>query len=386
MRFLFLFSVTAFCGLSSCKQEETPPSLKPDFLFGADLSYVNQVLDKGGVYKSGGTPADPFQIFKQHGANLVRLRLWNNPVWTRNVYGDEGTQMYNDLSDVIRSMEKAKQQALPVLLDFHYSDTWADPGNQRIPAAWQEIRSINVLRDSVYNYTFKTLTHLKNLNLLPKYVQVGNEINCGMFFTDAPAGFPACNGCNGQWPNLRTVIKSAIQAVKDVSGEIKIMLHVADPKNVDWWFTQLTSGGEIIAFDIIGFSYYPLWHTTVQTYQISDQVAAFKSKFGKQVMILETAYPWTTGGNDNYTNLFGSQAPIPGYPYTPAGQLALLKALTQEVIDGGGAGIVYWEPAWITSGLKDLWGSGSSWENNTFFDFSGELNSGIQFMLHPYTY
>lgn len=375
-------------GIAACQEDSPePPVNEPgDFLFGADLSYVNQVLDFGGTFKVSGAVTNPYKIFKDNGTNMVRLRLWHNPVWTKEVYGEDGTQLYSDIMDVANAIEAARQQQLKVLLDFHFSDTWADPGNQKIPAAWQDIRNITVLRDSVYNYTSKTLNYLKTRSLLPEYIQLGNETNCGMLYTNAPAGFPACNGCNGQWTNLRTVIKAGIQAIKDVAPDSKIILHVADPVNVDWWFTNVMNGVEVNNFDIIGFSYYPLWHTGVPLLQISNNIAAFKSKFGKDIMILETAYPWTTAGNDSYTNLFGGQTALSGYPYTNAGQLALMKALTQEVIDGGGIGLIYWEPAWITSDMKDLWGTGSAWENNTFFDYSGELNSGIQFMTHTYKF
>jgi len=118
---------------------------------GADLSYVNQILDHGGIYKDSGEIRDPYRIFRENGTNLVRLRLWHNPVWTKEVYGDQGTQLYNDLADVEKSIEAAKTQGMAVLLDFHYSDTWADPGKQIPPAAWKNIRDLDVLRDSVYH-------------------------------------------------------------------------------------------------------------------------------------------------------------------------------------------------------------------------------------------
>lgn len=388
-----LLSVTVIVGMlgfGACKDDPvTPPD--PDqveFIFGADLSYVNQVLDYGGEFKGGGVVTNPYKIFKDNGTNLVRLRLWHNPVWTKEVYGDDGTQLYSDIKDVEKAIGLARQEGMQVLLDFHYSDTWADPGNQKIPAAWTDIKSISVLKDSVYNYTFKILNYLKSKSLLPEFVQIGNETNCGMLYSDAPSGFPSCNGCDGQWSNLRTVIKSGIQAVRDVedASKIKVILHVADPRNVDWWFTNVVNAGEVADFDIIGFSYYPIWHTTVPILQVSTSVASFKNKFNKDVMILETAYPWTTNGNDAYTNIFGGQTPVGGFPYTNQGQLDMMKILTQEVIDGGGIGIIYWEPAWITSDMKDLWGTGSAWENNAFFDFNGELNSGIQFMTHDYNF
>lgn len=388
-----LLSVTVIVGMlgfGACKEDPvTPPDPdRVEFLFGADLSYVNQVLDYGGEFKAGGVVTNPYKIFKDNGTNLVRLRLWHNPVWTKEVYGDDGTQFYSDIKDVEKAIGLARQEGMQVLLDFHYSDTWADPGNQKIPAAWTDIKSISVLKDSIYNYTFKTLNYLKSKSLLPEFVQIGNETNCGMLYSDAPSGFPSCNGCDGQWSNLRTVIKSGIQAVRDVedASKIKVILHVADPRNVDWWFTNVVNAGEVVDFDIIGFSYYPIWHTTVPILQVSTSVASFKNKFNKDVMILETAYPWTTDGNDAYTNIFGGQTPVGGFPYTNQGQLDMMKILTQEVIDGGGIGIIYWEPAWITSDMKDLWGTGSAWENNAFFDFNGELNSGIQFMTHDYNF
>lgn len=379
----------------ACKDDPEPvkppdPDVTDEFYFGADLSYVNQILDHGGTYKDGGTIQSPYKIFSDHGANVIRLRLWHNPAWTKEVYGAAGTQLYNDLADVTKAIELSKAQGLSVLLDFHYSDSWADPGKQEIPLAWKDIRDINVLSDSVYNYTFKVMTHLKAKNLLPELVQLGNETNCGMLYTNAPGGFPACNVCDGQWQRMGTVVNRAINAVRNVAEsstvKTKIILHVADPQHVDWWFDNMmdASKGNVQGFDIIGFSYYPLWHTTVSLDQLSNRVSGFKSKYNKPVVILETAYPWTTEFNDNYNNQFGSQTPIDGYPYTKKGQYDLMVKITQEVKEGGGTGVFYWEPAWISSQIKDLWGTGSSWENNTFFDFDGNAIEGIDFMKYQY--
>jgi arabinogalactan endo-1,4-beta-galactosidase len=368
--------------------DEQEPADLSNFYFGADLSYVNQVLDHNGTYRDNGTVKNPYAIFKDHGTKLVRLRLWHDPVWTKEVYGANGTQLYNDLYDVEKSMALAKTQGMAVLLDFHYSDSWADPGKQEIPQAWKEIKEISVLKDSVYQYTRKVLQYLKGKNLLPEMVQLGNEINCGMLYTDAPAGFPTCNNCNGQWQSLGEVINGGIQAVREISPVsstgTKILLHVADPKNVEWWFDNIKGAGKVTDFDMIGFSYYPLWHTTVGVEALSDNIAKWRTQYNKDVMILETAYPWTTEGKDSYNNQFGGQTPLTGYPFTAKGQYDLLKKITQEVIDGGGRGVVYWEPAWISSGLKDLWGSGSSWENCTFFDFNGNVIQGIDFMKDAY--
>lgn len=381
---LFILFFSTACKDDSIKITIDPPRDLTGFYFGVDLSYVNQILDYGGVYKDGGVVKNPYQIFKNHGTKLVRLRLWHNPVWTKDVYDPPGDQLYNDILDVEKAIQLSKEQGLQVLLDFHYSDTWADPGRQEIPVAWQDIKSIDVLKDSIYNYTLKTLQYLEDKDLMPEFVQIGNETNCGMLSTSVPAGFPACNVCNGAWQNAGALINRAIDAVKDVSTTTKIILHVADPKNVEWWFDNMTSNGSVTNFDVIGFSYYPLWHTTVPLDQLSNEIATFKSKYGKEVMILETAYPWTTAGDDSYDNLFTNEPPITGYPKTNHGQLDMLKKITQETLEGGGLGLIYWEPAWITSNLKDLWGTGSSWENSTFFDFDGNVHVGIDYMTSSY--
>jgi arabinogalactan endo-1,4-beta-galactosidase len=367
---------------------EPPPDETGDFYFGADLSYVNQILDKGGLYKDDNTVNDPYAIFADNGANLARFRLWHNPQWTKEVYDPDGTEMYNDLEDVEKSIAAARGEGMEVLLDFHFSDTWADPAKQYIPAAWNEIVSIDVLEDSVYNYTFKTLQYLNSKGLLPELVQLGNETNCGMLFSEAPESFPKCNVCNGEWSNMGKVLNAGIKAVRDVTAnttiKTKVILHVADPKNVDWWFTNIKSQGMVTDFEIIGFSYYPLWHTTVQLNDVSTKVNEFKTKFSKDVIILETGYPWTTLFEDSYNNHFGDSQPIPGYAFTEDGQLAFMKKLTREVMEGKGIGVIYWEPAWISSDMKDLWGTGSAWENVAFFNFNGNAVKAMDYMNFEY--
>ena len=165
---------------SNCSNND--PELKPSegsdppqgYIFGADLSYVNQVLDHGGVFKEDDLMKDPYTIFRDHGTNLVRLRLWHDPQWTKEVYSPAGSQLYNDLFDVERAITEVKKQGMATLLDFHYADNWADPGKQPIPAAWREIKDISVLADSVYNYTYATLDYLNNKGLMPEFVQIGN--------------------------------------------------------------------------------------------------------------------------------------------------------------------------------------------------------------------
>lgn len=389
------FLMLSLLVLINCSPEEKDlPGIlvnEPDtisFYFGADLSYVNQILDFGGEYKDGGEVRNPYRIFSDRGSNLSRFRLWHNPTWTKTIYGAQGTQLYNDIYDVEKAIKISKENGMEVLLDFHYSDNWADPGQQRIPAAWTQISNINDLVDSVYNYTFKTLSYLNNKELMPELVQIGNEINPGMLLTGGTTSFPSCSAYDGQWANLGKVINAGIQAVRAVSAnseiKTKIALHVADPKNVVWWFDKITSSGGVSDFDIVGFSYYPIWHDEISVSALENTVAGFVSKYGREVMILETAYPWTVQGIDNYPNQFGNATPFAGFPFSSIGQLDMMKAITTALVDGGGSGIIYWEPAWISSDMHDQWGVGSTWENVTLFDFNGNVLKGMDFMTADY--
>lgn len=362
------------------------------FAMGVDLSYVNQVLDHGGVYRdSTGEEVDPYSLFADRGANVVRVRLWHDPEWVREeVYEDPEVPLYSGLADVTETIRKAKAQNVAVNLDLHYSDVWADPSTQEIPEAWRDVERLEVLKDSVYRYTKQTLQHLNQQGLMPEMVQIGNETNCGMMYTDAPSDFPDLNVCDGgHWETLGEVLSSGIRAVRDVAEnsdvDPKVLLHVAQPENVEWWFDNVTSQGGVSNFDVVGFSYYAPW-SDVPLDEVGTHVSTFNEAYQREVMILETAYSWTMDNADEYGNIFGEDSRVDGYPATPAGQKAYVIDLTQQVVDGGGDGLMYWEPAWITSDMRDLWGQGSSWENNAFFDFQGEELPVFDFLTHPYSF
>jgi arabinogalactan endo-1,4-beta-galactosidase len=386
MRYIALFMI--FIGLLlGCKKSDNnppddPPVIYPasKFVMGADLSNVNQILDHGGIYKDSGTVQNPYASVKKHGANVVRFRLFHNPVWTKEVYGTNGTQMYSDLSDVKKGIERAKSAGLKVCLDFHYSDSWAGTDKQTVPAAWQSL-SLTILHDSLYNYTFNTLNALGDAGLMPEYVQTGNEINPGLLL-------PQGNRWNNNEANMVYLLNGAIKAVRDasLSNSIKpeIIFHIAQPENVRTWFYGLAEKG-LTGYDIIGFSYYYMWSATPLA-NISNMVSMLKTTFKKDVMIMETTYPWTTDYADSYNNIINTSLLLPGYPATEKGQYEYMHELTKEIIEGGGIGIFAWEPAWITSTMKDLWGTGSSWECNTFFDFDGNSIKGIKFMTDNYNF
>jgi arabinogalactan endo-1,4-beta-galactosidase len=184
------------------------------------------------------------------------------------------------------------------------------------------------------------------------------------------------------------LLTSGIQAIRDAASsntiKPKIIIHIAQPENVEPWFNGMAAKG-LAGYDIIGISYYYLW-STVSLKDVSNYISRVKTSFGKDVMIMETAYPWTTGYSDSYTNIINTSKLLPEYPATADGQYNYMVALTQEIIDGGGKGIFYWEPAWITSNMKDSWGTGSSWECNTLFDFQGEILKGMHYMTSQYKF
>lgn len=363
---LFLLTLTSACKNDKTVVDDNDPILENNFYRGADLSYVNEVEDCGAIYyNQEGMQEDPYAIFKNSGANLVRLRLWHTPDWTN----------YSTYEDVEKSIRRAKEQDMDVLLDFHYSDTWADPHKQKIPKAWeQHIDNTEVLGDSIYNYTYNVLSNLHKKNLLPEIVQVGNEINAMI-----------CQGDELEWPidwNRNShLLNKGIQAVRDASNnfnkEIGVMLHIAQPENALWWFKQATENN-VNDFDWIGLSYYPKW----SEYDFNNLPQALDSlamTYNKKLMIVETAYPFTLENNDAAGNILGQDALIDGYEMSPTGQLNYLNKLKQIMEPYRGGGVIYWEPAWVSSTCETLWGVGSHWDNATLFDHSNKATVAMDF-------
>ncbi len=349
-----------------------------EFTMGADLSYVNQVEDYGGVYKDSGKVKDLFQIMKNHGTNLVRVRIWHTPKWVGSL---NNGKVYYNLFDIEKTIRRAKEAGMAVNLDFHYSDTWADPGNQETPAAWKGL-SLNTLTDSIYNYTLQVLNYLQSKDLVPEMVQVGNETNNGMIW---PSGKVTGNN----FAAFSQLLNAGIKAVRNFSAtsaiKPKIILHVAQINNADYWAKGITSNG-VTDYDILGLSHYTKWSGVKTMQGVTDSIRQFTSRYGKTVMVVETAYPHTGDNADSYTNIFSAADSAQGYGVSKEGQYKYLKDLTQAIIAGGGKGIMYWEPAWISSRLNDGWGIGSSWENNALFDFNGNALPSIDYMNYPYKF
>ena len=379
---IFVFLMLS-CNSSENKEVEVIQLKKyktDEFVMGADLSYVNAVQDYGGKFMDdGGKVTDPFVHLSQNGANVVRVRLWHNPEWQKSLYG---SVKYHQLSDVTKTIQRAKQAGMQINLDIHYSDDWADPAKQATPKAWQNA-NLNVLKDSIYQYTLKVLQHLKSQNLTPEFIQIGNENNGGMCF-------PLGKINNNNFSNFGQLLTSGIKAVRDfsTSSDIKpkIILHVAQLQNADYWANGVVNQAGVKDFDILGISHYYQW-SEVKTFEaITSQIKNLKAKFGKEIMIVETAFPWTTNNADQYSNILSATNIPSGYKASKEDQLKYMQDLTQAIINGGGTGIMYWEPCWVSSNLKDQWGTGSSWENNTFYDFTGKPLPVIQYMTTEYKF
>lgn len=339
------------------------PQSNPPFYVGADLSFLQQIESGGSVFKENGTPKDILTILKGHGINTIRLRIWNSPA--------DG---WNDLTKTLAMAKRVKNAGLSLLLDFHYSDTWADPGKQTKPAAWQSL-SFTSLTDSVSQYTARVILALKAQGTRPQLVQVGNEITCGFLWPDGSV----CdtNNTTKHWQNFCTLLKAGIKAVRDnlSADSTAIMIHIdrgGDYSGASWFFDDLNAQG--VQYDYIGLSYYPWWHGDLTA--LTGNISKLASRYGKKIIIAETAYPWTLSWNDGTNNIVGSSSQLlAGYPATPDGQYQFLKneiALLKQLPSGLGAGVFYWEPDWVASPAL-----GSSWENLALFDFSNNALVGL---------
>jgi arabinogalactan endo-1,4-beta-galactosidase len=320
---------------------------------GADISSLQQSEDLGArYYDEDGLQGDPLQILQDHGVNYIRLRVWVNPA-----------NGYNDKNKLVEFARKVKAKGLKLLIDLHFSDTWADPEHQAKPAAWAG-HSFGQLQADVYDHTYSVCSNLKAAGLTPDMLQVGNEINPGLLLPE---------GSTSNWDNLAALLKPGCQAVKDCSASILVMLHIAnagDQAGARAWFDNATSHS--VSWDVIGLSYYSYWHGTPQA--MTATVKEMRSRYAKPVVIVETAYPFTILENDQEINSIHSLSQLPPeYPASPAGQAANLRAVIQAARQGGAIGFFYWEPTW-TAIKGNGWdpanpNSGCQWENQALFDY-----------------
>ena len=326
---------------------------------GGDTSSLYRGEQLGGVYyNSSGVRQNALQILKNAGMDYVRLRVWVNPA--------DGFDSESQLLAAAR--EAHGTYGLPILLDLHYSDTWADPGHQSVPGAWSA-DTLSRLESQVYAYSKQVVADLVSQGTAPAMVQVGNEINAGMIWPD---------GSIANWPQLAALLTQGVAGVKAAYSSAKIVLHLSSSDSLSTlenWYT--TAIGDGVPFDVIGLSYYDYWHGRLDVLQ--TDLDALAAKYGKPLIVAETAYPWTMANGDSETNSVNSSNTTldAGYPASAAGQAANFRdvlSVVQAVPGGLGLGAFSWEPTW-TVVAGNGWdpanaSSGDGWENQAMFDFS----------------
>lgn len=338
---------------------------------GADVSSLKKSEDLGGVYypadQKKPKPVSALKILEDEGATHVRLRVWVDPA-----------DSYHDLHELAVMAKRAKKENLKVLVDLHYSDTWADPGTQTVPARWSNL-TVDQLEAAVFLHTFAACAAVRASGTYPDMVQIGNELNSGMLWPYGHTWNPP------SWENLGRFLKAGYNAVKICSPKTKVVLHLAEGGNngaFRWWFDNIIAQG--VKFDVIAASYYGYWHGSMGDLQYNLNDLA--TRYGKEILVAETAYPFTLGYNDSHSNSIGlPEQLVAGYPATPEGQAANLRdvlSIVRAVPNGLGLGVFYWDATW-TAVPGNGWdptdaASGNSWENQALFDFDSVATPALK--------
>ena len=328
-----------------------------NFYKGVDISSLLELEDNGlKLYNVAGMEVDALDLCQENGVNSVRLRIWNEPSRVPEAKG------YCDLEKTLIMAKRIKEKRMHFMLDFHYSDFWADPGKQRKPYAWEHL-SPDELVQAVYDYTKEVLECLTKEGCQPDMVQVGNEIRSGMLFPD------------GEVPNfmqLAKLLNAGIQAVRDVNPKIRVMIHLDQGGKYVFlkeWFDSIMAAG-LLPFDVIGVSFYPFWHGTFM--DLKNSLEGLVERYKLPVIVVETAHPWRRSVDGFVTE---EQERIAGFcaGVEEQGQvLKLLMNIVASVSNDMGCGVYYWEPLVVPMEGQ------SSWANNMgVLDLNGHVLPGF---------
>jgi len=355
-----------------------------------DVSTLEETERLGGKFYENGKESPLYDILKRHGVTSIRLRLWNNPYNEKGeTYGAGGC----DIETVLRMASRAVQNGMNWMLDIHYSDFWADPARQFIPKEWQGF-TLDQMEKAVYEYTKETLARCKKEALYPRYVQIGNEITNGMLWPLGKVDYDKVTGDPVSYENMIRLLKAGVTAARE-SGNVKILLHLErsyDNERYRRWFDAVTAAD--IDYDIIGVSYYPHWHGTME--KIKYNLDDISTRYNKDVMVVETAYPFTDNADIPGVSLVvhGKQlfdgSPLP-YPHSPEGQRDFLRDLVKMAKSVKRCkGLYYWEPAWLPVDgstwstesarkyiAEEHKSGGNEWANQCLFDYKGNLLPAI---------
>ena len=354
------------------------------FIKGMDLSTLLELERCGAKYYDNGQEMDVLDIMKKYDVDTIRLRLWNEPC---SEEGEPYGAGNNDLDETIAIGQRVSDAGFGVLLNFHYSDFWADPGKQIKPKAWTNY-GVEELEKAVYNFTRESLAKVLDAGVNVTMIQVGNELSNGLLWPE---------GKVPNYDNIAKFVSSGIRACREVKGDIPIMIHLDNGGNnalYRKWFDNYTKRGE--DFDYIGLSYYPFWHGSLQ--MLEDNMNDIAVRYGKELIIAEVSMGYTMEDYKDYEKLSDGErkgyATKPElvakieYPMTIQGQVDFTKDFLNRVAhvaDNKGAGFFWWEPAWIPvpgsawatpASLKymnDPGPCGNEWANQALFDYEGNV-------------
>ncbi len=319
------------------------PFVKPRFLKGADISSVPEKEEKGFLFMDAdGNPTDPLDLLAGNGMNSVRLRIWNDPSKVPESGG------YCDLAHTVAMARRIREHGMHFLLDFHYSDHWADPGKQNKPDAWKDL-NFKELKKAVYDYTKEVLTELSKNDALPDMVQIGNEVRSGILFPD---------GAAPDYQSLAALINAGIRAVRDVSESIAVMIHLDQGGRFYYlreWFDAMFAAG-MDRIDAIGISFYSFWHGTFK--DLKDSMAQLIDRYDLPVYVVETAHPWRHCEGEHVNIDMMKKAGYPAGVEEQKNALSLVMQIAAEVSGERESGVYYWEPLCIPE--HDI----SSWDEN----------------------
>ena len=342
-------------------------NLPEEFIFGMDASAVPS-LEAGGVkyYDHDGTEKDVYQILSEHGINYIRVRVWNDP-FDKNGNGYGGGNC--DIDNAIAIGKRATEYGMKLLVNFHYSDFWADPSKQMVPKAWQGM-NIDLKSEALYSYTKECLEKLVAAGVDIGMVQIGNETNGAMCGESSSKV--------GGWKKITQLMSAGSKAVREVCPDALIAIHFANPEkvtNYESYSANLDYYG--VDYDVFASSYYPYWHGTYDN--LAEVLNKVTQKYGKKVMVAETSYAYTPENTDFYGNTVGEgDGLVKNYPYTVQGQANLVRDVIDTVVNKmeNGIGIFYWEGTWIASGGESyeenlaLWEKyGSGWASSYAADY-----------------
>lgn len=367
-------------------------------LRGGDISELDYVEDLGAkFYDADGTQGDCLDILKANGVNIVRLRLYHTPgnavrysdggyTYTYKVHKD-----YQDLADILRLAKRAKEHGFKIVLTLHYSDFWTNGTEQFKPQAWQDITDVDVLKDSVYEYTKNVLLAMTNQGTAPDYVCIGNEIQSGILFGYYTADGSYMDSSNGGYCNnmsqLASLLGQGSKAVREVCPNAKIIMHLTLNTSItqstyEWFFDEMNANG--LEYDIIGESYYPYWTNEKPSYMASLAQALY-NRYGKESMIMECGYSWTQyRPSGRYWGNYEGQLHMNGTAYneaSPEGQKKFIQDINAICDDPENhiLGYLYWDPVMVEqqvngSWIKTGWVENGANEvgNTTWFDYEGK--------------